>query len=319
MYLCILCYNLLQIRKGELLRRQRESTLIAEPDTLKYLQKERTLWQQGFIQHIKDGTEYYRVSLTCQNKHISLGSFDDYKTAAAVYSEANAIVRDEKSSHFVNAAEKITSYSSCTSALAFEKFMILLNLRDNNIYIKTPVYLCDKYFLYFFSPEIVLTFDIEDLFYYSGHKIMSRGGYFFVNDFGMQTSILARFGIRSHSVKGKDYLFRNGDEHDFRYSNVAVVNRYNGVEQIEKNGRILYRTRIHINGNYTIGTYTSENEAAIAYNRAIDLLAEQLPDFKNYTRNYIEGLSHIEYASIYNTVKISRRFRHYIEQLGLTY
>ena len=98
----------------------------------------------------KDGTEYYRVSLTCQNKHISLGSFDDYKTAAAVYSEANAIVRDEKSSHFVNAAEKITSYSSCTSALAFEKFMILLNLRDNNIYIKTPVYLCDKYFLYFF-------------------------------------------------------------------------------------------------------------------------------------------------------------------------
>lgn len=126
----------------------------------------------------KDGTEYYRVSLTCQNKHISLGSFDDYKTAAAVYSEANAIMRDEKSSHFVNAAEKITSYSSCTSALAFEKFMILLNLRDNNIYIKTPVYLCDKYFLYFFSPEIVLTFDIEDLFYYSGHKIMSRGGYF---------------------------------------------------------------------------------------------------------------------------------------------
>ena len=243
----------------------------------------------------KDGTEYYRVSLTCQNKHISLGSFDDYKTAAAVYSEANAIVRDEKSSHFVNAAEKITSYSSCTSALAFEKFIILLNLRDNNIYIKTPVY------------------------YYSGHKIMSRGGYFFVNDFGMQTSILARFGIRSHSVKGKDYLFRNGDEHDFRYSNVAVVNRYNGVEQIEKNGRILYRTRIHINGNYTIGTYTSENEAAIAYNRAIDLLAEQLLDFKNYTRNYIEGLSHIEYASIYNTVKISRRFRHYIEQLGLTY
>ena len=132
----------------------------------------------------------------------------------------------------------------------------------------------------------------------------------------MQTSILARFGIRSHSVKGKDYLFRNGDEHDFRYSNVAIVNRYNGVEQIEKNGRILYKTRIHINGNYTIGTYTSENEAAIAYNRAIDLLAEQLPDFKNYTRNYIEGLSHIEYASIYNTVKISRRFRRYIEQLG---
>ena len=102
----------------------------------------------AFSAKTKDGTIYYRSSLTYKRKHISLGSFDDYKTAAAVYSEANAIVRDEKSSHFVNAAEKITSYSSCTSALAFEKFMILLNLRDNNIYIKTPVYLCDKYFLF---------------------------------------------------------------------------------------------------------------------------------------------------------------------------
>ena len=48
----------------------------------------------------KNGTVTYRSSLTYQSKHISLGSFDDYKTAAAVYSEANAIVRDEKSSHF---------------------------------------------------------------------------------------------------------------------------------------------------------------------------------------------------------------------------
>ncbi len=29
---------------------------------------------------------------------------------------------------------------------------------------------------------------------------MSRGGYYFVNDYGMQTSILSRFGV-SHSVK----------------------------------------------------------------------------------------------------------------------
>ena len=113
----------------------------------------------------KNGTVTYRASLTYQSKHISLGSFDDYKTAAAVYSEANAIVRDEKSSHFVNAAEKITSYSSCTSALAFEKFMILLNLRDNNIYIKTPVYLCDKYFLYFFSPEALQSVFTKDFLF----------------------------------------------------------------------------------------------------------------------------------------------------------
>ena len=74
----------------------------------------------------KDGTEYYRVSLTCQNKHISLGSFDDYKTAAAVYSEANAIVRDEKSSHFCQCRRKnneLLLLHFCTGFL--KKFMIL--------------------------------------------------------------------------------------------------------------------------------------------------------------------------------------------------
>lgn len=39
---------------------------------------------------------------------------------------------------------------------------------------------------------------------------MSRGGYYFVNDYGMQTSILSRFGVRSHSVKGRDYVFKMG-------------------------------------------------------------------------------------------------------------
>jgi hypothetical protein len=183
------------------------------------------------------------------------------------------------------------------------------------MYIKTPVYLCQRYFLYFLSETIILKFDFEDLFYYSSHKIMSRGGYFFVNDFGMQTSILNRFGIRSHSVKGKDYQFRNGDEHDFRYSNVAVINKYYGVEQSLKKGRTVYKTRIHINGNYSIGTYLSENEAAIAYNRAVDLLLDKCPGLKDFPKNYIDGLSYIEYASLYNTVKVSKKFRRYIETL----
>lgn len=267
----------------------------------------------------KDSTKYFRVSLTYQNKHISLGSFDDYDTANAVYEEASAILRStapDQSFHYVNSTDDTTSFSACRSKLSFEKFILLINLRDNHIYIKTPIYLCKSYFLYFLNHTTVLKFDIEDLFYYSSHKIMNRGGYFFVNDFGMQTSILNRFGIRSHSVKGKDYIFRNGDEHDLRYANIAVINQHNGVEQLTKNGRTVYKTRIHINGNYIIGTYFSENEAAIAYNRAVDLLLEKLPDLKNYPKNYINGLSHIEYASIYNTVKISKKFRRYIEELS---
>lgn len=267
----------------------------------------------------KNHTKYYRVSLTHQNKHISLGSFDNYEAASAVYEEAAFILREpytENFSHYINIDDYTTSFASCCSQISFEKFIILMNLRNNGIYIKTPIYLCQKYFLYFLNIHIVLKFDIEDLFYYSSHKIMNRGGYFFVNDFGMQTSILNRFGIRNHSVKGRDYIFRNGDEHDLRYANVAVINRHNGVEQITQNGRIVYKTRIHINGNYIIGIYPSENEAAIAYNRAVDLLLEKLPNLKNYPKNYIDGLSHIEYASIYNTIKISRKFRKYIEELS---
>ena len=64
---------------------------------------------------------------------------------------------------------------------------------------------------------------------------MSRGGYYFVNDYGMQTSILSRFGVRSHSAKGRDYVFKNGDTHDYRYENILVINKYNGVSQFTKN------------------------------------------------------------------------------------
>ena len=38
-----------------------------------------------YIAKKKDNTEYYRVSFTFKNKHISLGSFDDIKKAEKVY------------------------------------------------------------------------------------------------------------------------------------------------------------------------------------------------------------------------------------------
>lgn len=168
--------------------------------------------------------------------------------------------------------------------------------------------------MYFLEPGNTLIFSIDDLFYYSHHTIMCRGGYYFVNDYGMQTSILSRFGIRSHSVKGKDYIFRNNDEHDFRYENVCVVNKYNGVSQIVKNGRIMFQSRIHINGDFIIGTYGTEYEAAIAYNKAADMLEPVFP--VSYTRNYIEDISHITYAAAYNSVKISKRVIEYVKWLA---
>lgn len=36
----------------------------------------------------KDGSVYYRVSITYKNKHISIGSYDDENTASQVYCTA---------------------------------------------------------------------------------------------------------------------------------------------------------------------------------------------------------------------------------------
>ena len=77
----------------------------------------------------------------------------------------------------------------------------------------------------------------------------------------------------------------------------------------------MYQSRIHINGDFIIGTYATENEAAIAYNKAADMLEPVYP--VSYTRNYIEDISHIAYAATYNNVKISRRLLEYIEGLNI--
>lgn len=259
----------------------------------------------------KDGTVYYRSSITHKNKHISLGSFSSENEAAVTYNKACEIL-SRSDLHIINTELHTTSYSPDMN-IPFEKYIILINFRDNGIYIKTPVYLCKKFFLYFLSPDKTLIFNTDSLFYYSTHKIIARGGYYYVNDFGMQTSILSRYGIRAHSVEGRDYIFKNGDSCDYRYENICVINRYNGVSMIEKNGKKLYRAAIHINGMYQIGTYEAENEAAIAYNKAADM-TEKKTSVK-YERNYIENISSIQYASIYNKIILPSKFRKYIDSL----
>lgn len=180
------------------------------------------------------------------------------------------------------------------------------------MYIKTPIYLQKKYFEYYLSKDMVLKFDVDDLFYYSNHAIMTRDGYMFVADYGMQVNILSRYGIRNHAVEGRDYDFANGDRLDYRYGNVVVINKYYGVNRIEKNGRYLYKVKIHVVGDFVVGVYSTENEAAIAYNKAAKLLNEAGVK-KTYPENYIEDISAIEYASIYNKVKISSALREKFE------
>lgn len=255
----------------------------------------------------KDGTVYYRSSITFRNKHISLGSFDSENEAHQAYRVASALL-DGKGS--------IEDSFYMTYAVPFEKLVTLINFRDNNMYIATPIYLRKNYFSYYLSINSELKFDIDDLFYYSSHKIIQRRGHLFVNDFGMQVTIQSRYGIKSHAVQGRDYLFVNGDNTDFRYSNIHIINRYHGVSRIETGTGYKYRAKIHVNGNYIVGTYDTDDEAAIAYNKAVDM-AKSAGISKNFPENFIESMSSRQYAEVYSQIKISVKYRKYITQIAL--
>ena len=244
---------------------------------------------------LKDGTPSYRASITYFGKHISLGSYDKITKASKAYKEAAALLENEDID--------IPSYKK-DMALSFDKFVSLINYRDKGMYIANPIYLEKKYFLYYLSPSQALKFDIDDLFYYSSHKIMQRGAHLFVADYGSQLSIRERYGIKSYAVEGRDYRFANGDPTDFRYENIIILNRYRGVRQFAEKGFIRYKAVIHVKSNYVVGKYNTESEAAIAYNKAADILIKNGVK-KAFQLNYVEDLSPSQYADIYMNTKIS--------------
>ncbi|MBO5208669.1 MAG: hypothetical protein J6B68_04905 [Lachnospiraceae bacterium] len=249
----------------------------------------------------KNGTIYFRASLTYRAKHISLGSYEDEASAHAAYLLAGQILQ--------NPSMDISQFPS-DSVLSFEKFVSLINFRDNGIYISNPIYIRPKFFYYYFSPSHFFIFDRDDLFYYSSHKISRRGGHYFVADYGMQVNIMSRYGIKNYAVLDKDYRFINGNKHDFRYENIEILNAYHGVSSFFQDGKLYYKAKIHLKGNYTIGVYESETEAAIAYNKAIDYL-KKAGVTKAYTPNYMEGMSPLAYADLYSSIKISSKIEHY--------
>ena len=244
---------------------------------------------------LKDGTPSYRASITYRGRHISLGSFDDIKKAAKAYKDASRVLEDPNFS--------IESYKN-NMTLPFEKCVTLINFRDKGMYISTPIYLENKFFRYFLAPGHCLKFDIEDLFYYSSHKIMQRGSHLFVADYGSQISVPSRYGIKSYAVEGRDYQFANDDPNDLRYENVIILNRYRGVRQFAEKGFIKYKAIIHIKSNYVVGKYNTEAEAAIAYNKAADILIKN-GFAKNFQLNYVEDLTPSQYADVYLKVRIS--------------
>lgn len=246
----------------------------------------------------KDGSVYYRSSITFSGKHISLGSYVTEREAHTAYCMADRLLH--------SSAVTISDYNTTHTTLPFTKWVCLLNFRDNHLYIKTPIYLYKQYFYYYFSAEEYYIFDIDDLFYYSTRTISRRGGHLFVADYGMQVNILSRYGIKNYAVAGRDYHFVNGNSRDFRYENIKVVNRYQGVTQLTNAGKIYYETKIHWNGNMIVGRYENEIEAAIAYNKAASTLLRK-GYIKDYPVNYIEELSTGEYRRLYRKITISPR------------
>lgn len=247
---------------------------------------------------LKNGTTSYRVSITHKGKHISLGSYSDLSIAENVYQYAKHIMSSDLSPE---------NYSIDTN-FPHDKYIILINLRDNGIYFSTPIYLRKQYFEYYLSAHDVLKFDRDDLFFYASHKIQQRGGYLFVSDYGSQYKILSRYGIKPFAVYGRDYIMINNDTHDFRYSNIKIINNYMGVQKKTKNGHDKYVAQIHINGNYHIGDYETEIEAAIAYNKAVDTVHSAGLD-KNYIKNYIVSINKEEYKNIYDKLTISNKLK----------
>lgn len=250
----------------------------------------------------KDGTLYFRASLTYHGKHISLGSSPDLRYAAMLYEEASSLLQSDDS------VENYSSYEY----VPFDKYISLINFRDNEVYFKNPIYLYQRYFSYFLDKDTELKFDTDDLFFYSQHRIQRRGGHFFTENYGAQISLGFRYGIHPFAVSGKDYRFKNGDDTDFRYENIEIINRYLGVETVADTYPPKYRAYIHVNGYYNLGIFDSEEKAAIAFNKARDMLKET--GIKKATpANYIQDMHEDRYYEIYSMIKLPGKFMRYVK------
>lgn len=246
---------------------------------------------------IKGQTKYKSYFLFDTTK-IYLGTYVTMEAAQAALNEATELMslpRGEPKFEFCH--------------LDYKKVVCLCNLRDNKNYIKNPIYLYPSYFKYYLSKDCILTFDLKDLFYFSTYKIYKRGNYLYTQDSISQQNILLRYGIQNHSVLNKDYLFKNGDIYDFRQKNIEIINGYKGVIKKEKDDSILYVAHIYLKTDIIIGHYCSEVEAAIAYNKALDILSEQQL-IKHCTHNTIPYLTKVEYDALYQKLSISPRLYH---------
>ena len=226
----------------------------------------------------KDGSVYYRASITYKEKHISLGSFSNEGAAGAAYNFAKDYLASEKAYLPEEYEAVLTSEGG---RLSFDKWVMLLNLKKTGLYCKNPIYLYGKYFVYYLDRDTELKFDADELFFFRNHKLQKRGGHIFYSDYGMQCGLLSRFGVKNFAVCGRDYIFKNGDDLDFRFGNLEILNKYYGVSVKNVSGRNKFFVKIHLRSDLKVGCYDDETVAAIAYNKAADSIEEAIRRRKN--------------------------------------
>ena len=96
----------------------------------------------------------YRVYYMYQSKKIYIGLYETYAEAEKAYQYVATLMTGSVS---------FTAYTP--EFLTFDKFVTLLNARDNHTYFHTPIYIEEATFKYFLSPERYLLFDLRDLLY----------------------------------------------------------------------------------------------------------------------------------------------------------
>ena len=99
------------------------------------------------------------------------------------------------------------------------------------------------------------------------------------------------------------------------YENLDILNSYHGVSFCPDQAPNCYITRIHVNGYLKVGAYATAIEAAIAYNKAADLLKKAGIN-KNFQTNYIDRMSSAAYADLYYHLPISSRITKMVQNTG---
>ena len=75
----------------------------------------------------------------------------------------------------------------------------------------------------------------------------------------------------------------------------------------------MYNEACSIIGNPLSHWVDAEHRTA-SYNKAIDMLSDLVNI--TYTPNYIEGISSVEYASLYHNIILSKNFRNYVKSIS---